>query len=86
MLLLLHHHFESGDQDPPGHDSRPELIEHVLVDVVGEVESLALSREVSLVEAERLLSLLGASSRGFLVLLATMVFFVQDVLVAGLRC
>ena len=81
MLLLLHHHFKTGHEDPPWHDSRSELIQHVFVDVVGEVESISLSCKISLVETERLFGLLSSGHRGFLILLAAFSLILQNLLI-----
>ena len=50
MFLLLHHHLETGNQDAPGNDTGTELLKHALIDVIGEIETLALPRQVPLVE------------------------------------
>ena len=50
MFLLLHHHLETRNQDAPGNDTGSELLKHALVDVISEIEPLALSCQVPLVE------------------------------------
>ena len=78
VFLFLHHHLETRDKDSPWDDSSTELSEHVLIDVVGKIKFSALVCQVSFMERERLLSLLGSGHRSFLVRTAALILFLQD--------
>jgi hypothetical protein len=52
MLVPFDHHFESGNQNSPGHVPRSELIQHRVVDVITKLKFLASFLLILLVEAK----------------------------------
>lgn len=54
MLVPFYHHFESGNQNSPGHVPRSELKQHRVVDVITKLELLTSFFLILFIEAKRL--------------------------------
>lgn len=54
MFVSFYHHFESGNQNSPGHVPRSELKQHRIVDVITKLKLLTSFLLILLVEAKRL--------------------------------
>ncbi|MGB1710843.1 MAG: hypothetical protein ACPHIV_07440, partial [Candidatus Puniceispirillaceae bacterium] len=67
MFLFLHH-FKAGHQHLVWDDSSSELRQQVIINVIGQIESVSLFLKVTLVEGEGLLVGLCLRHRCFFVL------------------
>ena len=81
MLFFLYHHFVSRYQDLVGNNARTELGQHMLIDIICQVESISFILQISFMERERLFVCLGLGHRGFFVLCATIVFLIEQLFV-----
>lgn len=85
VFVLFTHHSKFGNEDSPGHNSRPELIQHVRVNLVVQVDRISHLLLIPFVKRERSLGLLGLSHGSLPDFLSSRLIFGQDLLVEGLQ-
>ena len=85
VFIFFTHHSKFGNEDPPWHDSCSELIEHIRVNFVIQVDLIPCLLQITLVEREWFLRLLGLRHRSFSDFLPALFIFCQDLLVKWLQ-